>query len=376
MTETALMQAFEESINDNLMDEVIENMDYMVRVMDQENNIVYMNKKMREEFGDLTCHKCFDIIGASEKCLDCVSSTCHKTGKAESKDIQYGERFFRVIASPARTKDDKNYAIELFHDITVQKVLQEEILNQYDKMKTDLEFAKQIQNRVLPINDTYWDLVRFDSAYAPSEDLSGDMFDLIRIDDNNILFYMADVSGHGIKSSLLTMFLRQAIRGNKKDALDPWKLLTEIIKSYTELKLGDEYYMSIVFCLLDAESKTLTFINAGHNSLPIYIGKSGEPEEIKIFGMPVCNLLKEANHDIKMIRVSSGDKVILHTDGIAEAYNDATGEYFSDQKLMEIIRENRDEPGDVLVQKVIGAVGGFVKGPLADDAAILAVEIL
>ncbi len=365
-----------ESYEENLMDQVIENMEYMVRVLDQEDNVIYMNKKMREEFGDFTCQKCFNLIGANEKCVDCISSTCQKTGKAESKDVQYGERIFKVIASPAKTETDKNYAIELFHDITVQKVLQEEILNQYDKMKTDLEFAKQIQNRVLPISDTYWDAVRFDAAYVPSEDLGGDIFDLIRIDDNHILFYMADVSGHGIKSSLLTMFLRQAIRGNKSDALDLWKMLTEIIKGYNDLKLGDECYVSIIFGLYDIQNKVVTFVNAGHNSLPIHIKSVGEPEEIKIYGMPVCNLLSEANHDIKIIKVAQGDKIILHTDGISEAFNEATGEYFSDTRFSELINENRKESGDVIVKKVIDEVKSFARGQLADDAAILTFEIL
>ena len=243
-------------------------------------------------------------------------------------------------------------------------------------MQTDLYFAKQIQNRVLPINDTYWNAIRFDSAYAPSEDLGGDIFDLIRIDDDNILFYMADVSGHGIKSSLLTMFLRQAIRGNRGDALDLWKLLTEIIQSYNELKLSDESYFSIIFGLYEMSSRTLTLVNAGHNSLPIHIRQQGEPEEIRIFGMPVCNLLQEANHDVKMIKMAKGDKLIFHTDGIVEAYNEITGERFSDSRLLRLITENKDEKGSVIVSKVIEEVNGFARGPLTDDAAIFAVEIL
>ena len=368
---------FKKNINEeNLMDEVIENMEYMVRVMDQEDNIIYMNKKMRDEFGDLTCHKCYDLLGVKEKCLDCVTAKCQKTDKAESKDIQYGQRFFKVIASPARTKSERKYSIELFHDITVQKVLQEEILNQYDKMKTDLEFAKQIQNRVLPGSGTYWNSLILDTAYLPSEDLGGDMFDLIRVDEDHIMFYMADVSGHGIRSSLLTMFLRQAIRGIRQDALEPTKMLTEIIRSYNDLKLSDEYYVSILFGLYCVSEKTITFLNAGHNCLPLYLRKSGNMETLKIYGMPVCNLLKEARHEMIRIEVGAGDKIIMYTDGITEAYNETNGEYFTEDRLNELVSENKMEKGSIIVEKVIDAIGAFSKGPLIDDAAIIVIEII
>jgi sigma-B regulation protein RsbU (phosphoserine phosphatase) len=360
---------------ENLMEEVIENMEYMVRVMDQKDNVIYMNRKMRGEFGDHTAQKCFELLGGEGKCLDCICTDCQKSGKAESKDIRYGERFFKVIASPVETRNNNKYAIELFHDVTIQRVLQEEILQQYDKMKSDIEFAKNIQDRVLPINDVYWNSIILDSAYLPSEDLGGDMFDLIKVDDDNILLYMADVSGHGIKSSLLTMFLHQAIRGMKKDVLDTDKMLNELIGAYQELKMSEETYVSIIFGIYNISKREIRFINAGHNCLPLIIGKSGEIREIKVSGMPICSLLMQAAHETVVVQVEKGDKVIFYTDGITEVYNDTTGEFFGDTRFYSIIRENSLESGKEVLRKVIEGIKDFSNRSLSDDIAIFSAEI-
>ncbi len=60
-------------IGNHLMVEVLENMEYMVRIMDVKDEIVFMNKKMKSEFGDFTFNKCFQALGGDIKCEDCVS---------------------------------------------------------------------------------------------------------------------------------------------------------------------------------------------------------------------------------------------------------------------------------------------------------------
>lgn len=373
------MQATKEVIlikEDTLLEEVVENMEHMVRVMDGDNNVVYMNKKMRSEFGDYRHKKCYELLGKDGLCLECVSVMCRKSSHAESKGVLYGDKYYKIIASPVMLNKNASYAIELFQDITLEHSQEEEIRIQYQKMKGDIEFAKQIQSRSLPRSGTYWDTVVFDSAYLPSEDLGGDLFDLIKLSEDKILIYIADISGHGVRSSLLTMFLRQTIRGMRANATDFADMLNEIIKNYNELNLGDEQYFSLLLGIYSIGEKEWRFVNAGHNCLPVLIRQEGGIEEIKVSGMPICSLLKEAKHEEKTLKVAMGDKVLFYTDGITEAFNIEKKSYFGEERMMSFIEEYANKKGSAIVTGIINEAKDFAGTILGDDAAVVVVEII
>jgi sigma-B regulation protein RsbU (phosphoserine phosphatase) len=363
-------------IGNHLMVEVLENMEYMVRIMDVKDEIVFMNKKMKTEFGDFTFNKCFEAIGGEMKCEDCVSLKCHNSGKPESKDVVLKDRIFRIIASPVKLENGEIYSIEIFNDISREKEMENEILQQYDKMKSDIEFAKQIQTTALPEDGIYFNKLLLNSKYCPSEELGGDIFDIIKIDDENIIIYMADVSGHGIKSSLITMFLRQILRGLKEKGLDLNVTLNEMKKSFNDLKLGDDKYFSIVMALFNTRKMNLTILNAGHNCLPLIINENKEVKEIQVYGLPVCSLTNESMHNTETIQIKKGDKLILYTDGISESFNHGMKEYFGSESIISILKDCKEASGEEIVEKVMAKTLEFSSSSLIDDAAILSVEFL
>ena len=359
-----------------LLEEVVENMEHMVRVMDSDDNVIYMNKKMRSEFGDFTFKKCYELLGKTGCCLECVSSMCRQSGKAETKGVAYGDKYYKIIASPVILNRSICYSIELFQDITIEHGQEELIRSQYEKMKGDIEFAKQIQFSSLPPGGNYWDAIVFDSAYLPSEDLGGDMFDLIRLDEDHILVYMADISGHGVRSSLLTMFLRQAIRGLRSTTKNLSAIIDDIIKSFNELHLDDEQYFSLLLGLYSIKQKEWCFLNAGHNCLPIIIRAQGGIEEIRVKGMPICSLLKEARHEEKAVKLAKGDKVLFYTDGITEAFSESKLSYFGEERMISILEAHAKSKGSILVEEIINKAKAFSGAALIDDAAVFVVEII
>ncbi|MEL7656264.1 MAG: hypothetical protein AAGU75_10190, partial [Bacillota bacterium] len=82
--------------NPSLMREVIEKMDYMVRVMDVNHKVVYMNKKMREEFGQTLGHICYALLGREDRCEHCVTRETQQTGKPGMKNVPIGDKYFSV----------------------------------------------------------------------------------------------------------------------------------------------------------------------------------------------------------------------------------------------------------------------------------------
>ncbi len=364
----------------DLMYQIMENMTGMIRIVDKNNSILYMNKRMREEFGDLTGKKCHEMFCKSVKCEICIGMDSIKKEEVQAKEVVYNGKVYRIMASPARDSDGAMYSIEIFYDITEQKMLEEEFHKHYLKLKGDIEFAKQIQKKALPDDDVYWDSIRVSSSYYPSEDLSGDLFDVIKVNDDSVAFYISDVSGHGVRSSLLTIFLRQVIRGMKATAADPTAVLNQIIKDYDDLNLDKEQYISFIYGVYNCRTKGLSLVNAGHNCLPLVIeeGKNGKIKftELEIKGMPICSLIKSSHHEIINLQMEQGDQIVLYTDGITEAYNKDREEELGLEGLKEIITRCKGDTGKDLAKIITDEARFFAKDSPMDDMACLVVKIL
>lgn len=363
--------------NTSLMHEVIDKMEYMVRVMDAEHKVIYMNQKMLHEFGNTKGQICYELLCRTEKCEHCVTSGSKETGQPDTKNVAIGDKYYNVMSSPVSTDDGQSYSIELLQDITEQKKIEDELIRHYEKLKADIEFAKHIQNRALPVDGEHWGIIHTSSAYLPSEDLGGDLFDIIKIEEDKTLLYIADISGHGVRSSLITIFLRQLIRGRTYEAqVDLHELLDILVKSYNELGIEEEQYLSVLFCIYDRKKGELTILNAGHNCLPIIIKKSGKIEEILVRGMPVCSLIKKSNHEQVRIRVQRGDRIILYTDGITETYSKKSQKPFGSEGIIRILKENPQLKGHELTDMIIKEVKSFTGMEPIDDMAILVAELL
>ena len=151
---------------------VIDRMDAMVRVMDEDRHILYMNDKMKREFGNFCGHNCYEMIGQCENCLNCITMQARETGDTESKEMQLGEKHYRLIASSVQLENSPKYSVEFFVDITKQKKLEEANRRHFDRLAEDIEFAKQIQYNALPRDGQYFDSVDMAAIYRPAESLA------------------------------------------------------------------------------------------------------------------------------------------------------------------------------------------------------------
>lgn len=306
---------------DTLMYMIIDKMDAMVRVIDGKDHVIYMNEKMRRHFGDRCGEKCYEVFCQGEKCNDCVTALSRNSGVPERKERNIDGRTYRVIASTVKVSAVQKYSIEFFMDITEQNKLKEANRQHFERLQQDIEFAKQVQYNALPKDGTYHDSITIHSIYRPAESLAGDFFDVVKIDDDRTLFYVADVSGHGVRSSLLTIFLHQVIRGLKEKAGNLQQLIGEILQGLNDLHAGKELYLTLLAGVYNKKTRVLTLVNAGHNCLPLLEEKGKNVEEIHVYGMPICSILQGANHTVVSRKVSPGTRLLLYTDGITETCN-------------------------------------------------------
>lgn len=354
---------------------IIDRMDAMIRVMDKENNIIYMNEKMRREFGDHCGHPCYHMLGQCERCEHCVSLLSKDSNATQSKEIVIKDKVFRIIASSVKLSGFPRYSIEFFVDITDQKKLEEANRSHFERLAQDVEFAKQVQYNALPKDGVYFDSIRLWSVYRPAESLAGDFFDVVRVDEDRTLFYIADVAGHGVRSSLLTIFLHQAIRGMKERAGNPKELIEGILQGVSDLHTGNELYLTILVGIYSKKTREVTFVNAGHHCLALLEDEEGRLREVEVYGMPVCSLLSEADHVPVTRKVSPGRRLLMYTDGVTETVNLAK-EPFGVEGILRLWDSQEIRTPQRLVAAIQASVVEFAGFAPKDDMTAMLIEFL
>ncbi|WZL73127.1 SpoIIE family protein phosphatase [Clostridiaceae bacterium 35-E11] len=356
-------------------EDILSGMKDWVRVIDPNNKVIFMNEPMKQVVGDTVGQECFRALGKSHPCECCISKTAVFEGASMTKEEIVHDRIYSVVSSPIWDEKHKVYcAVEVFRDVTEQRAMEKLMMEQNNKMKSDLNFAKQLQHKILPENKIYNGVLKIQSKYIPCEMLGGDVYDVIQINDTHIGLYMADVAGHGVTSSMMTMFIRQTLKNLGERAIDPAVTLRYLYHRYRELSIDDQYYITIFYGVYHTEKKDFTYANAGHNCMPIVIGPN-YVYEIEMTGLPICTIFKDVRYEQKSIVFDKGDKILFYTDGIAESYNQSKG-FFQNHRVLTLCKENAHKDLDELIDRIIDEANYFATEKIKDDIAIMVGEIL
>jgi sigma-B regulation protein RsbU (phosphoserine phosphatase) len=248
----------------------------------------------------------------------------------------------------------------------------------------DIELAREIQQSMLPDRKLVFRGAEFYSSLVPCEDLSGDFLNVYKIDDENIGFYLADVSGHGISSAIITIFNDRTILANKLDAyrkeilLSPSRTLADLFAQFNGSRFPDEMYMLMFYGVYNSRTRQLNYSSAGLNTRPAMLSGSKVVILENQDPFPICKMgeyLQPAYTD-KKIQLQPGDRILLYSDGLVEAVN-RQGNAFSEQRLMEILTNNLPMPAENLYYEIFDRFSCFVLDKkLEDDVSILLVNVL
>lgn len=200
------------------------------------------------------------------------------------------------------------------------------------KMMKDLEYAKRIQQSLLPPKFLNIFETRFMSEYIPCEKLSGDFYNIHALDEENIAMYIADVSGHGVSAAVMTVFADRIMKPTnlfnpKENITSPSQKLLNFYREYNRSDFPDEMHIVIFDAVYNIKTKTLSYCSGGMNVLPILVRKNGDWEILdKSTGFPICKFgeLYSPKYENGYVQLNSGDRVIFYTDGLVEYFKDNT----------------------------------------------------
>ena len=218
--------------------------------------------------------------------------------------------------------------------IIIEKVMLHEQLIEKKRLQGQLEVARQVQLELLPPNDPK--LPGYDlSAYNfPTEEVSGDYYDWVSIYEDQIAIVIADVSGKGVPAALLMAFLRASLRAATHIGYATHISMAKV--NYLLWESIERNQFVTAFCgILDAENRTLSYSNAGHNP-PLLVSDKGEPQFIERGGLPL-GMFRDTRYYEYFLSLEPGELLVLYTDGVTEALNPA-GEEFGRDRLAEAVK--------------------------------------
>ena len=206
-----------------------------------------------------------------------------------------------------------------------------------DNLAEQLRLAGLVQQDFLPTQLPSIDEVQWATVFLPAEWVSGDIYDIVRIDEQHIGFYVADVVGHGMPAALLTIFLKQALlmretyESNYR-IFPPSEIIKNLNMRMAAQKLSGYQFATCCYCLLNIKTLQLTFARAGH-PYPILIRGGQQLEQLEIRGS-LLGVFEQAEYTQQTVQLQPGDKLLLYSDGAEPfigKFDDKTGFGFSEQ---------------------------------------------
>jgi len=241
------------------------------------------------------------------------------------------------------------------------------------RLETELELSQVVQRALLPQRVPVISGVELAAFSRPAEIIGGDYFDFFKFRDGAHGLVIADVSGHGVSAGMLMSSLQTAIQTLAPDTDTPAEILVRLNRFYIH-NINFTTFVTVFLARYDSNTRTLTYVNSGHNP-PAVFRRDGNTVNWLRRTAPAIGLDEHYYPGTDTVVFSSGDILLLYTDGLTEAFNTEMEE-FGAERLAEFLQSAADlTPSDMLqvVRQGVGAYSGDI--PLSDDLTLVALKV-
>ena len=230
------------------------------------------------------------------------------------------------------------------------------------KIENELKIAREIQVALLPDKLPNINNYQISAENIPAMQVGGDYFDVIELTNNKYVIVIADVSGKGTPASLLMANIQSAVHSFIKlyseddfDIADATSKINELIYANTT----EEKFITFFWGILDCNTNTFTYVNAGHNH-PLHLS-SDSFGQLDKGGLMIGIFDEGVNYETGIIEIQNDDIIFLYTDGINEALN-KNKEEFGEDRLKDCIHSLKDHDTNFILENIKDNLKNFTAG--------------
>lgn len=237
-----------------------------------------------------------------------------------------------------------------------------------NRLNSDLQFARRVQEALLPPRSFSSSEVEIRSAYIPSDTLSGDFYDYFTMGDALYVF-MADVSGHGLPAAILVSLLKSYLHSEADDSGSTAGFMAALNEFLFTASLPSQFATAQLF-MFEAHQHAMRVTNAAHPPFLLY---QKTLRKVVSFEQPghLLGAMTNREYDELRIPISSGDIFFSYTDGLTDRRT-AEGEFYSTDRIARIMEDNDGPNLELLYDKVYTDVTAFkATDEFKDDIAFI-----
>ncbi|MDR3627061.1 MAG: PP2C family protein-serine/threonine phosphatase [Ignavibacteriaceae bacterium] len=252
-----------------------------------------------------------------------------------------------------------------------RRLFKEELAKQ--KMEEELEIARGIQRNLLPAKIPQYSSFDIAVMNLTSQQVGGDYYDIIRLDDNTFCVAIGDVSGKGVPAALLMANLQAFLKTTCRQGMQ-LEEATALINDLISENTSDGRFITFFWGILDNEKRSLNYVNAGHNH-PLLI-RDGVIRKLDKGGIILGVMKTMIPYISENIQLKKDDVILLFTDGITEAKDKFDDEY-SDEKLEALAVDSAALSSKEILEKIKTDVQAFARGTAqSDDMTVVVIKAI
>ena len=235
----------------------------------------------------------------------------------------------------------------------------EQEIRERERVEQEMRVARRIQQASLPEEVPTLEGWKISPFYQPAREVGGDFYDFHLLSEGRLGVVVGDATGKGVPAALVmstTCGMLQAVsEASDSSSSSPGEVLKRVNEALT-VRIPPNMFVTCFYAILEPESGSLTYANAGHDLPYLHRGR-GEAEELRARGMPL-GLMPGRGYEEKKTILEAGERALFYSDGLVEAH-DSKGEIFGFPRLRALVAEHAEEGslGDFLLEELYSFVG-------------------
>ncbi|MBN2736866.1 MAG: SpoIIE family protein phosphatase [Spirochaetales bacterium] len=383
-------------------------------LFDQHYNTLFVNKAIEKITGfssqELIKGGFFDALGKNESYTKLGKEKLKIAMERPFEDFEFhithknSKKGILHLSGSSFNYNEFRYAVISCFDVTLKKEFEKVIESTYDnimqstidldaalkqikeqrraledyklKIQHELEVAKTVQKAIIPREFMDNELITVWGTSIPNMELGGDYFDFFLPDPMKLGVLIADVSGHGVPSALITTMVKVHFEKYANDLVETDQVIYHINKEVTKTLQETGFYFTAFYSIIDLDCMTISSTCAGHDFAICINTESGEINQLgKTEIGTIIGTFEEAEYDSSSFQLKENDILVYFTDGITESRN-KEGKFYGLEGVTNILKANKDEHPKELIRLLIEDIDRFTEGVgVKDDRTVVMVKI-